>query len=118
MIRARIPVQHSSDGLWKTGQCSIQIDSLRQIPLAAVSPEETLEDLVETVMGQALLSLDKNGRRGTSEPIQWEIMVDRVPHCYRCVQPLRQTPGPSAEASVSQASKWTCEQCGTTIQLS
>ena len=31
--------------------------------------EETLEDVLETVMGERLLWLDWNRRRGTSEPI-------------------------------------------------
>lgn len=118
MIRAKIPIQRSADGMWKTGLCSIQIDSMRPIPLPAVSSEDTLEDLVETIMGHALLSLDKNGRRGTSEPIQWEIIVDRAPYCYRCVQPMRQAPAPSDEPGGSERSEWMCEECGTAIQLS
>ncbi len=118
MIRAKIPIQRSADGMWKAGPCFIQIDSMRQIPLSAVSSEDTLEDLVETVMGHALLSLDKNGRRGTSEPIQWEIIVDRAPYCYRCVQPMRQAPDPSDGPDGSERSGWMCEQCGTAMQLS
>ena len=117
MIRAKIPIQHTPDGFWKAGPCSIHIDSVRQIPLSTVSEEETLDDLVETVMGQALLSLDKNGRRGTSEPIQWEITVDRVPYCYRCVQPMQEAPQPSDGSTVSDCPDWKCAQCGTVIQL-
>ena len=117
MIRAKIPIQRTPDGFWKAGLCSIHIDSARQIPLSAVPQEETLDELVETVMGQALLSLDKNGRRGTSEPIQWEIIVDRVPHCYRCVQPMLETPQSSDSSTVSDRSEWKCAQCGAMIQL-
>jgi hypothetical protein len=116
MIRAKIPIERTPDGFWKTGLCSLHIDSVRQIPLSAVPPEETLDDLVETMMGQALLSLDKNGRRGTSEPIQWEITVDRVPYCYRCVQPMQKTTQPPDGSSVSDRPGWKCEQCGTLFQ--
>ena len=117
MIRAKIPIQHTPDGFWKAGLCSLQIDSERQIPLSSVPQEETLDDLVETVMGEALLSLDKNGRRGTSEPIQWEITVDRVPYCYRCVQPMQETTPPPDGSNVSDLSDWKCVQCGTVFQL-
>ena len=113
MIRAKIPIQRTPDGLWKAGLCSIQIDSVQRIPLSVVPQEETLDDLVETVMGEALLSLDKNGRRGTSEPIQWEITVDRVPYCYRCVQPMQHTTEPPDGSSVSGHPDWKCVQCGT-----
>ncbi|MET0513888.1 MAG: hypothetical protein ABW047_00970 [Nitrospiraceae bacterium] len=37
--------------------------------------EETLEDVVETIMGETLLWLDRNRRRDTSEPIQWPIFT-------------------------------------------
>jgi hypothetical protein len=117
MIRTKIPIQRTPDGLWKAGPCSILIDSVRQIPLSAGHQEDTLEDLVETVMGQALLSLDKNGRRGTSEPIQWEITVEGVPYCYRCVQPMRQTPSPSEASDASERTEWKCEACGAVIEL-
>ena len=118
MIRAKIPIEHTSDGFWKAGPCSIHLDSVRPIALSVVPQEETLDELVETVMGQALLSLDKNGRRGTSEPIQWEIIVDHVPHCYRCVQPmLETTPSPEGSTGLGRP-EWKCAQCGTVIQLS
>lgn len=117
MIRAKIPIQRMPDGTWKAGPCFIQIDSVRQIPLSTVPQEETVDDLVETIMGQALLSLDKNGRRGTSEPIQWEITVDRVPYCYRCVQPMQETPQESGVPTVTDHSDWRCGQCGTVLQL-
>ena len=116
MIRAKIPIQHMPDGFWKAGLCSLHVDSARQIPLSAVPPEETLDDLVETVMGQPLLSLDKNGRRGTSEPIQWEITVDRVPYCYRCVQPMQETAQPLDGSSALDRPGWKCVQCGTVFQ--
>ena len=57
------------------------------------------------LMGEALLSLDKNGRRGTSEPIQWEITVDSVPYCYRCVQPMLQTAEPLDGSAISERSR-------------
>jgi hypothetical protein len=65
------------------------------MPLSGAQPEERLEDLVESMMGEALLSLDKHGRRGTSEPIQWEITVDGLPYCYRCVAPMQDVSAPS-----------------------
>jgi hypothetical protein len=118
MIRAKIPIQRTPEGSWKAGLCSIHIDSARRIPLSAVPQEETLDNLVETVMGEALLSLDKNGRRGTSEPIQWEITVDGVSYCYRCVEPMQETPRSSEGSTVTGQHDWTCAQCGTVIQVS
>lgn len=117
MIRAKIPIQRTPDGFWKAGLCSLHIDSARQILLSAVPPEETLDALVETVMGQALLPLDKNGRRGTSEPIQWEITVDRVPYCYRCIQPMQETAQPPDGSSVMDRPGWKCVQCGTVFEF-
>ncbi|MCC2643351.1 MAG: hypothetical protein K0S45_3764 [Nitrospira sp.] len=76
-----------------------------------------LADLVETIMGDALLSLDKNGRRGTSEPVQWEITVDGVPYCYRCVEPMQEAPRPSDASTAADRSEWKCIQCGTLIQF-
>jgi hypothetical protein len=86
------------------------------MPLSRVQEEERLEDLVETMMGEALLSLDKNGRRGTSEPIQWEITVDGLPYCYRCVEPMQEVSPPSESSVVPNDSHWKCAQCGTVIQ--
>jgi hypothetical protein len=79
---------------------------------------EILDDLVETIMGEALLSLDKNGRRGTSEPIQWEIIVESVPYCYRCVQPMQQISSGTEGLARPDSSDWKCEQCGTVMQVS
>ena len=115
MIHAHIPIQHTPEGIWKAGPCSIRIDSNRPIPLSHVSPEETLDDLVEAIMGQALLSLDKNGRRGTSEPIQWEITVDGVPYCYRCVDPMQKLPAETA--AIIETAQWKCLQCGAVIHF-
>ncbi|MCE3223776.1 MAG: hypothetical protein K0S58_1956 [Nitrospira sp.] len=117
MIRAKIPIYRTQDGLWKAGLCSIHIDSSRRIPLSAGPQEEALADLVETVMGQALLALDKNGRRGTSEPIQWEIFVDGVPYCYRCVEPMQERPRSADGSTLAGQRDWTCAECGTVIQV-
>ena len=84
----------------------------RQINLSRMRPEETLADLVETIMGDALLALDKNGRRGTSEPIQWEITVDGVPHCYRCVEPMQENAGPPYPSKATDGTNWKCGSCG------
>lgn len=118
MIRAKISIQRTPEGLWKMERGAIHIDSVRQLALPPLPQEEILDDLVETLMGQTLLSLDKNGRRGTSEPIQWEIIVDRVPHCYRCVQPMAETT-PSSDGSTGPGrAEWKCAECGIVIQLS
>lgn len=93
MLRAQIAIGRTREGLWKAEGSSIQIDAARHIGLSRMRPEETLADLVETIMGDALLALDNNGRRGTSEPIQWEITVDGVPQCYRCVEPMQESAG-------------------------
>lgn len=115
MIRARIPISRTAEGLWKAGQSSVELGPDRRIPIAATAPEESLADLVETVMGEALLCLDKNGRRGTSEAIQWEIVIDHVPYCYRCVEPM-QPSQPSSVPSDSAGQEWKCAECGTAIQ--
>lgn len=117
MIRAKIPIQRTPDGSWKVGSSSVQIDSERRIALSPVAQEESLDDLVETMMGQALLSLDKNGRRGTSESIQWEITVDQAPYCYRCVQPMEQTSQQPDVSAGSDHTEWKCAECGTVMQL-
>ena len=116
MIRAKISIQRTPEGLWKMERGAIHIDSVRQLALPPLPQEEILDDLVETLMGQTLLSLDKNGRRGTSEPIQWEITVGRVPYCYRCVQPMKETAQPLDGSNVSDLSDWKCVQCGTVFQ--
>jgi hypothetical protein len=117
MIRAKIPIQRTPDGSWKVGPSSVQIDSERRIALSSVAREESLDDLVETMMGQALLSLDKNGRRGTSEPIQWEITVDQVPYCYRCVQPMERIARQPDVSADSDHTEWKCAACGTVMQV-
>ena len=65
--------------------------------------------------GQVLLSLDKNGRRGTSEPIQWEITVDGVPYCYRCVDPMQKLPAETP--AITEGAQWKCLQCGAVIHF-
>jgi hypothetical protein len=116
MIRAKIPIRRTPEGFWKAERSSIDIDSVGQITLPSLPQEEVLDDLVETIMGQALLSLDKNGRRGTSEPIQWELTVDRVPYCYRCVQPMQEASLPPDGSASPDRFKWKCGQCKTGIQ--
>jgi hypothetical protein len=116
MIRARIPISRTTEGLWKAGPSSVELGPDRRIPIAATAPEEILADLVETVMGEALLCLDKNGRRGTSEAIQWEIVVEDVPYCYRCIEPM-QSPQPSPVPLGSASQEWRCPECGTTMHL-
>ena len=117
MIRAKIPTHRTTEGRWKAGTSSIHIDQVRPIALSPVRQEDMLADLVETIMGDALLSLDKNGRRGTSEPIQWEITVDGLPYCYRCVEPMQGTSGPPDASAAAHPSEWKCLQCGTVIQF-
>ena len=117
MIRAKISIQRTPEGFWKLERSAIHIDSAGQLALPPLLQEESLDDLVETLMGQTLLSLDKNGRRGTSEPIQWEIMVDRVPHCYRCVQPMLETTSSSDGPSIPDRAEWKCAECGTVTEL-
>jgi hypothetical protein len=116
MIRARIPISRTAEGLWKAGQSSIELGPDRRIPITATAPEETLADLVETVMGEAFLCLDKNGRRGMSEAIEWEIVIDHVLYCYRCIQPMHPSSQslPTQDGSLSQ--EWKCAECGTAIQ--
>jgi hypothetical protein len=110
MIRARIPIHRHADGLWQAGPSTVQLAPERDVPVAAARPEENLEDLIETMMGEALLCLDKNGRRGTSESIEWEIVVDDVPYCYRCVQPMVEA-APDVERP--EGGRWRCVTCGT-----
>ena len=117
MLRARVNIERSSEGLWKAEGSSIQIDEARLIGLTRMPPEESLADLVENIMGDALLALDKNGRRGTSEPIQWEITVDGVPHCYRCVEPMQETVRASGASKTADGTSWKCVGCGTMIQF-
>ena len=117
MIRARIPISRTADGLWKAGPSSVELGPDRRIPITATAPEETLADLVETVMGEALLCLDKNGRRGTSEAIEWEIVIDDVPYCYRCIQPMQPSSQLSLVSVGSTSQEWRCVECGTAIQL-
>ena len=114
MLRAKIAIERTPDGLWKAEASSIQIDAARQIALSRMRPEESLADLIETIMGDALLALDKNGRRGTSEPIQWEITVEGVPHCYRCVEPMQESAGLS---DATDRTNWNCVSCGVTVQF-
>ncbi len=117
MLRAKINIQRSSEGLWKAECSSIQIDEARLIGLTRMPPEESLADLIENIMGDALLALDKNGRRGTSEPIQWEITVDGVPHCYRCVEPMQEAVGASGASKTTDGTNWKCVGCGAMIQF-
>jgi hypothetical protein len=117
MIRARIPISRTAEGLWKAGPSSVELGSDRRIPITATAPEETLADLVETVMGEALLCLDKNGRRGTSEAIEWEIVIDQVPYCYRCIEPMQPSSQPSSATGSSASREWKCAECGTAIQF-
>ena len=117
MIRARIPISRTADGLWKAGPSSVELGPDRRIPITATAHEETLADLVETVMGEALLCLDKNGRRGTSEAIEWEIVINDVPYCYRCIQPMQPSLHASLTSIGSACQEWKCAECGTGIQL-
>lgn len=117
MLRAKVNIERSPEGLWKAEGSSIQIDAARKIGLPRMRPEESLADLIETIMGDALLALDKNGRRGTSEPIQWEITVDGVPHCYRCVEPMQETVGASGALKATDGTNWKCVSCGAMIQF-
>ena len=80
-------------------------------------PDEVRLVPVENIMGDALLALDKNGRRGTSEPIRWEISVDGVPHCYRCVEPMQETVGASGDSKTTDGTNWKCVGCGAMIQF-
>jgi hypothetical protein len=116
MLRAKVTIERTPEGLWKADDSSIQIDAARQIGLSRMRPEESLAELIETIMGDALLALDKNGRRGTSERIQWEITVDGVPHCYRCVEPMQETVGPSGASKTTDGTNWKCVSCGAMIQ--
>jgi hypothetical protein len=117
VIRTNIPIQRTAEGWWKAGPCSICIDAARPIPFSGVRQDEQLEDLVETLMGEALLALDKHGRRGTSESIQWEITVDGAPYCYRCVAPMQKVSASSDSSVVPKGADWTCAQCGTAIRV-
>ena len=110
MLRARIPIHRHEDDLWKTGVATVQLPSGRHIPVAAARPDASLEDLIETMMGEALYSLEKNGQRGISDPIEWEIVVNDVPYCYRCVQPMARIDRPDSQW-------WECAVCHTRLQL-
>ena len=116
MIRAHIPISRTTEGLWKAEPSSVALGPDRRIAIPATAPEATLADLVETVMGEALLCLDKNGRRGTSEAIEWEIVIDQVLYCYRCIQPMQPSSQPAPVPAGSASQEWRCAECGTTIQ--
>ena len=118
MLRVKTAIARTPDGLWKAEGSAIQIDAARQVDLPRMRPEATLSDLVETIMGDALLALDKSGRRGTSEPIQWEILVDGVPYCYRCVEPMQETVALAHASKATDRTNWTCVSCGATLQFS
>src|SRR5574338_484639 len=111
MLNVLIPIAHRADGLWQVGQCSVDIDG-RRIELAAVPPESLIEDIIETMMGRALLCLDQNGRRGTSEPIAWGITIDNVLHCYRCIEPMRPYTLQSERSAEPGSQRWECKGCG------
>jgi hypothetical protein len=117
MIRARIPISRTAEGLWKAEPSSVDLGPDTRIPITATPPEETLADLVETVMGEALLCLDKHGRRGTSEAIEWEIVVDHVPYCYRCIEPMQPPSPPLSAPAGSPSEEWKCAECGTVIHF-
>ena len=113
MIKARIPIHRNPDRLWVAGPSSVQLTPEHQIPVAAARPDESLEDLIETLMGEALFCLDKHGRRGSSDPIDWEILVDDVPYCYRCVQPMMQH---VLSVEAPERLQWQCATCRTNRQ--
>ena len=117
MIRARIPISRTAEGLWTAGPSSVELSPDTRMPITATAPEETLADLVETVMGEALLCLDKNGRRGTSEAIEWEIVIDQVPYFYRCIEPMQPSSQPSPLSGGTASQEWRCAECGTAIQI-
>ena len=54
MLKVEIPIAHSADGRWQVGQCVVEIDG-RHIELSAIPPESLIEDIIETMMGRALL---------------------------------------------------------------
>lgn len=109
MIRARIPIHRHTDGLWQAGPTTVHLTPERQIPVAVARPDASLEDLIETMMGEALYALEKNGQRGTSDPIEWQILVNDVPYCYRCIQPMVRIDGPEGE-------RWECATCRTSLR--
>jgi hypothetical protein len=109
VIRARIPIHRHEDDLWHVGPTTVHVPPGRDIPVPAARPEASLEDVIETMMGETLYSLEKNGQRGTSDPIEWEIMVNDVPYCYRCVRPM--VPLDHAETQ-----RWECPVCHTSLQ--
>ena len=116
MLRARIPISRNSDGLWQVGQSLVEIDG-RQIGLATLAPQSTTDEVIEEMMGRALLSFDQNGRRGTSEQIQWNITIDEVLHCYRCIEPMRPIEARADPAGDPTARKWKCALCKATIEF-
>ncbi len=109
MIRARIPIHRHENGLWQVGQATVQLTPEHQISVSPARPDASLEDLVDTMMGEALYSLEKSGRRGTSDPIEWEILVNDVLHCYRCVQPMVRIDRPEGQ-------QWECPDCHTSLR--
>lgn len=116
MLRARIPISRNSDGLWQVGQSLVEIDG-RQIGLATLAPQPTTDEVIEEMMGRALLCFDQNGRRGTSEQIQWNITIDEVPHCYRCIEPMQPIAPREDPARDRPARTWKCSLCKATIEL-
>jgi len=116
MLRARIPISCNSDGLWQVGQSLVEIDG-RQIGLATLVPQPTTDEVIEEMMGRALLCFDQNGRRGTSEQIQWNITIDTVPHCFRCIEPMQPIESCAAPADDPPSRTWKCILCKTTIEF-
>ena len=92
----------------------VEIDG-RQIGLATLAPQPTKDEVIEEMMGRALLAFDQNGRRGTSEQIQWNITIDDVPHCYRCIEPMQPLDSGVDLAGNPTASQWKCALCKATM---
>ena len=116
MLRARIPISRNSEGLWQVAQSLVEIDG-RQIGLAALAAQPTPDEVIEEMMGRALLCFDQNGRRGTSEQIQWNITIDGTPHCYRCIEPM-QPIEPRVDPAGDRTSRtWKCILCKATMEF-
>jgi len=116
MLRANIPINRNLDGLWQVGQSLVEIDG-RQIGLATLAPQPTPDEVIEEMMGRALLCFDQNGRRGTSEQIQWNITIDDVPHCFRCIEPMQSIEPRADPAGARTARMWKCALCKATIEF-